>query len=111
MGMEDVRPTTPATPRLRIDATPSSAVVDEEHDWSGANTIDPKLLHLGSSALTAVKGLCSLSQRATVFSSAAIAAGNKRTYGKSYSMGVVQDYESSKRRRGAISNQTLARIL
>jgi hypothetical protein len=109
MGMEDVRPATPATPRLRIDSTPSSAVVDEEPDWSGANTIDPKLLHLGSSALTAVKGLCSLSQRATVFPSAT--AGNKRTYGKSYSMGVVQDYESSKRRRGAISDQTLARML
>jgi len=109
MGMEDIRPSTPATPRLQSNATPSSAV-DEEQDWSGVNTIDPKLLHLGSGALNAVKGLCSLSQRATVFPSTT-GLGNKRTYGKSYTMGVVQDYESSKRRRGAISDQTLARML
>jgi hypothetical protein len=95
----------PATSRLRGETTPSST--DEEQDWSSAGTIDPKLLQLNSSALTAVKGLCSLAQRATVFPH-----GEKRTLGKSYSMGYVQaDSESAKRRRGAISNQTLARML
>jgi hypothetical protein len=100
----DSRSTMPPTPRLRMAPTPST---DEEQDWSSAGTIDPKLLQLNSSALNAVKGLCSLSQRATVFPH-----GEKRTLGKSYSMGYVQaDHESAKRRRGAISNQTLARML
>jgi len=105
MSMDDSRTTMPPTPRLRGDATPSS--IDEESDWSSAGTIDPKLLQLNSSALTAVKGLCSLSQRATVFPH-----GEKRTFSKSYSMGYVQaDNESAKRQRGAISNKTLARML
>jgi hypothetical protein len=112
MSMDEVRPSIPATPRLRIDATPASAI-DEEQDWSSAaGTIDPKLLQLNSSALTAVKGLCSLSQRATVFQPPNAVHGSKRTFGKSYSMGTVQsDYESAKRRRSAISDQTLARML
>ena len=122
MSMEDVRPTLPYTPRLRQDSTPASASSDEDTDWcsSAAGTIDPKLLSLNSSALTAVRGLCSLSQKATVFQPSALssttttslASGGKRAFGKSYSMGNVQsDYEPAKRRRGAISNQTLARVL
>jgi hypothetical protein len=119
--MEDVRPQLPATPHLRQDSTPTSTSSDEDADWcsSTAGTIDPKLLSLNSSALTAVKGLCSLSQKATVFqpsslssTTSSLASGGKRTFGKSYSMGVGQsDYEPAKRRRGAISNQTLARVL
>jgi PHO85 cyclin-5 len=112
MSMDDVRPSIPATPRLRLETAPGSAI-DEEQDWSSAaGTIDPKLLQLNSSALTAVKGLCSLSQRATVFQPPNAVHGSKRTFGKSYSMGNVQsDYEMAKRRRGAISDQTLARML
>jgi hypothetical protein len=104
MNMDDPQSTMMAsTPRLR-EPIPA----DDEPYWSSnAGTIDPKLLQLNSSALTAVKGLCSLSQRATVFPH-----GEKRTFGKSYSMGNVQaDTESAKKRRGAISNQTLARML
>lgn len=104
----------PATPRPRPESNHTSAV-DEEQDWSSAaGTIDPKLLQLNPSALTAVKGLCSLSQRATVFqeppSPAITVPGSKRTFGKSYSMGTVQ-YDSAKRRRGAIPDQTLARMM
>jgi hypothetical protein len=105
MNMDDPQSTMMAsTPRLRGEQIPT----DDEPYWSSnAGTIDPKLLQLNSSALTAVKGLCSLSQRATVFPH-----GEKRTFGKSYSMGNVQaDTESAKKRRGAISNQTLARML
>jgi len=104
MSMDDVRPSLPATP---------ASAIDEEQDWSSAaGTIDPKLLQLNSSALTAVKGLCSLSQRATVFQPPNAVHGSKRSFGKSYSMGNVQsDYEMAKRRRGAISDQTLARML
>ena len=117
--MEDVRLQLPATPRLRQDCTPDSTSSDEDVDWcsSAAGTIDPKLLSLNSSALTAVKGLWSLSQKATVFqpssmsSTSSPASGGKRTFGKSYSMGNVQsDYEAAKRRRSAISDQTLARV-
>jgi hypothetical protein len=121
VSMEDVRPQLPATPHLRRESTPASATSDEDPDWcsSTAGTIDPKLLSLNSSALTAVRGLCSLSQKATVFQPLSLsstttssASGGKRTFGKSYSMGVVQsDYEPAKRRRGAISDQTLARVL
>ena len=116
VNMEDVRPTMPTTPRFGQHSTPSS-VADEDQDWPSAGTIDPKLLQLNSSALTAVKGLCSLSQRATVFqppltSTSLPSLHGKRTFGKSYSMGNVQsDYEPAKRRRGAISDQTLARML
>jgi hypothetical protein len=101
--MEDVRPSTPTST--------SSGSTEEDQEWSSsAGTIDPKLLQLNSSALTAVKGLCSLSQRATVFQPTT--SGSKRTFGKSYSMGNVQsDYEPAKRRRSAISDQTLARML
>ena len=101
--MEDVRPSTP---------TSTTGSTEEDQEWSSnAGTIDPKLLQLNSSALTAVKGLCSLSQRATVFQPS-LTNGSKRTFGKSYSMGDVQsDYEPAKRRRGAISDQTLARML
>jgi hypothetical protein len=114
-SMEDVHP---STLTLRQDYTPASS--EEDPDWcsSTAGTINPKLLSLNSSALTAVKGLCSLSQKATVFqplslsSSSPLGPGGKRTFGKSYSMGNVQsDYEPAKRRRGAISDQTLARVL
>jgi len=123
MIVDDTRPPNPpATPRLHVDATPLSAIDSEEPvDWSSAaGTIDPKLLHLPSSALTAVRGLCSLSQRATVFPSQQCSMASdsttsrvcKRTFGKSYTMGHVQcEYEGIKRRRGAISDQTLARIL
>jgi Cyclin len=100
--MDEVRPT-------------STSTAEEEQEWSSnAGTIDPKLLQLNSSALTAVKGLCSLSQRATVFQPPPSSSvhGGKRTFGKSYSMGHVQsDYEPAKRRRGALSDQTLARML
>jgi len=120
MILDDARPSLPPpAPRLRVDATPVSAAENEEPvDWSSAaGTIDPKLLHLPSSALTAVKGLCSLSQRATVFTSqramsSPTGRAGKRTFGKSYTMGHVQsDYDGIKRRRGAISDRTLARIL
>ena len=105
-SMDEVRPTSSCT----------SSTVEEDQEWSSnAGTIDPKLLQLNSSALTAVKGLCSLSQRATVFQpppSSSFVHGGKRTFGKSYSMGHVQsDYEPAKRRRGALSDQTLARML
>jgi hypothetical protein len=103
--MDEVRPSTPS----------SSSFPEEDQEWSSnAGTIDPKLLQLNSSALTAVKGLCSLSQRATVFQpeSSSVSGGGKRTFGKSYSMGNVQsDYEPAKRRRGATSDQTFARML
>jgi len=112
----------PPAPRLRVETTPMSAVESDEpmEVWSSnaVGTIDPKLLQLPSNTLTAVKGLCSLSQRAMVFvpqqqtSLPTASRMGKRTYGKSYSMGTVQsDYEVIKRRRGAISDQTLARIL
>ena len=104
VSMQDVRPSTP---------TSTTGSTEEDQEWSSnAGTIDPKLLQLNSSALTAVKGLCSLSQRATVFQPTTTTTnGSKRTFGKSYSMGNVQsDYESAKRRRGAISDQTLARM-
>jgi Cyclin len=110
LTMEDVVVPSQPTPLL------SSSTSDvEDQDWSSAaGTIDPKLLQLNSSALTAVKGLCSLSQRATVFEPPPPPSvqGGKRTFGKSYSMGNVQsDYEPAKRRRGSISDQTLARML
>jgi PHO85 cyclin-5 len=103
LSMEDVRPTMPPTPRLRNESTPSSAIDCEDTPFG---TIDPQLLQLNSSALNAVKGLCSLSQRATVFP-----GGAKRQFAKSYSMDVQSEFEACKRRRGVISNQTLARIL
>ena len=104
VSMEDVRPSTPPF---------ASGPTEEDQEWSSnAGTIDPKLLQLNSSALTAVKGLCSLSQRATVFQPTTTTNGSKRTFGKSYSMGNVQsDYEPAKRRRSAISDQTLPRML
>ena len=119
MSMEDVRPQLPpSTPRLGQAATPASSYEDADWCSSAAGTVDPKLLSLNSSALTAVKGLCSLSQKATVFqpsglsATSSLASGGKRAFGKSYSMGNVQsDYEPAKRRRGAISDQTLARVL
>jgi hypothetical protein len=116
MDIDDSSAEPPPAPRLRVQSTPMSALEGEEPvDWScNAGTIDPKLLQLPSSALTAVRGLCSLSQRATVFGaqalpSASTAALGKRTLGKSWT--IQSDYESKKRRRGAISDQTLARIL
>jgi hypothetical protein len=111
--MEDIRPTIPGTPCLQQEPTPAFPLAEEDQDWSStAGTIDPKLLLLNSSALTAVKGLCSLSQRATVFQPSSESSSmlhGKRTFGKSYSMGIVQS--DAKRRRGAISEQTLARML
>jgi hypothetical protein len=113
MHMEDVRLTTPQLPTPE-GTSPSSS--DDDQDWSSAaGTIDPKLLQLNSSALTAIKGLCDLSQRATVFESPLPPPpGMKRTFAKSFSMDSVQsedEFIASKRRRGAISDQTLARLL
>ena len=114
LHMGEVRQHMPGTPRLGQEPTPASSTMEEDQDWtSTAGTIDPKLLQLNSSALTAVKGLCFLSQRPTVFqpsslSSSALGHGSKRTLAKSYSMGNVQS--EAKRRRGAISDQILARM-
>jgi len=113
MHMEDVRPTTPQLPTPE-GTSPSSS--DDDQDWSStAGTLDPKLLQLNSSALTAIKGLCDLSQRAMVFESPLPPLpGMKRTFAKSFSMDSVQsedEFIASKRRRGAISDQTLARLI